>query len=423
MKIAVLGGGVVATGVVKVLTEKRDEFFNKYGFDINIKSILVKNLDKQRHEYFYKFNITDNPDDIVNDPEIDLIVEVIGGVEPAKTIITNAMNKGKHVVTANKELIAKHGKEIFEIAYKNKVSLHIEASVAGGIPIIQTIKHGLSANKINKLIGIINGTTNYILTEMTQKKRDFNEVLAEAQSLGYAETDPTADIEAFDATYKLSILASLAFDKYINYEEIHRTGITKISVRDVEYAEKLGYVIKLLAIAKQEGSNYEARVHPSMISKKHPLASINGSFNAIWLNGDCIGDFMLYGRGAGELPTASAIVSDLLNIVYEIKSRSEFLANKQKKYVKISDIKSISSKYYLRITTDDKAGIIGIIGRDLGDSNVSISSLWQERTENDNAEIVIITHLVSEKDMQNAIDILKKSDGIKEISSVIRVED
>lgn len=423
MKIAVLGGGVVATGVVKVLTEKRDEFFNKYGFDINIKSVLVKNLDKQRHEYFYKFNITDNPDDIVNDPEIDLVVEVIGGVEPAKTIITNAMNKGKHVVTANKELIAKHGKELFEIANKNKVSLHIEASVAGGIPIIQTLKHGLSANKINKLIGIINGTTNYILTEMTQKKRDFNEVLAEAQSLGYAETDPTADIEAFDATYKLSILASLAFDKYINYEEIHRTGITKISVRDVEYAEKLGYVIKLLAIAKQDGDNYEARVHPSMISKKHPLASINGSFNAIWLNGDCIGDFMLYGRGAGELPTASAVVSDLLNIVYEIKARSEFLANKQKEYVKISDIKSINSKYYLRITTDDKAGIIGIIGRDLGDSNVSISSLWQEKTENDNAEIVIITHLVSEKDMQNAIEILKKSEGIKEISSIIRVED
>lgn len=423
MKIAVLGGGVVATGVVKVLTEKREEFFNKYGFDINIKSILVKNLDKQRHEYFYKFNITGNPDDIVNDPEIDLVVEVIGGVEPAKTIITNAMNKGKHVVTANKELIAKHGKELFEIANKNKVSLHIEASVAGGIPIIQTLKHGLSANKINKLIGIINGTTNYILTEMTQKKRDFNEVLSEAQSLGYAETDPTADIEAFDATYKLSILASLAFDKYINYEEIHRTGITKISVRDVEYAEKLGYVIKLLAIAKQDGDNYEARVHPSMISKKHPLASINGSFNAIWLNGDYIGDFMLYGRGAGELPTASAIVSDLLNIVYEIKARSEFLANKQKEYVKISDIKSINSKYYLRITTDDKAGIIGIIGRDLGDSNVSISSLWQEKTENDNAEIVIITHLVSEKDMQNAIEILKKSEGIKEISSVIRVED
>lgn len=423
MKIAVLGGGVVATGVVKVLTEKREEFLSKYGFDINIKSVLVKNLDKQRHEYFYKFNITDNPDDIINDPEIDLVVEVIGGVEPAKTIITNAMNKGKHVVTANKELIAKHGKELFEIANKNKVSLHIEASVAGGIPIIQTLKHGLSANKINKLIGIINGTTNYILTEMTQKKRDFNEVLAEAQSLGYAETDPTADIEAFDATYKLSILASLAFDKYINYEEIHRTGITKISVRDVEYAEKLGYVIKLLAIAKQDGDNYEARVHPSMISKKHPLASINGSFNAIWLNGDCIGDFMLYGRGAGELPTASAIVSDLLNIVYEIKARSEFLANKQKEYVKISDIKSISSKYYLRITTDDKAGIIGIIGRDLGDSNVSISSLWQEKTENDNAEIVIITHLVSEKDMQNAIEILKKSEGIKEISSVIRVED
>lgn len=421
MKIGIIGGGTVATGVVKVLTEKKAHFYSKYGFELEIKKISVKNLEKQRHEYFEKIEVNNNPESLVNDPEIDIIVELIGGTEPAKDLILSALKNKKHVVTANKELIAKHGKELFDVAKENNVFLNIEASVAGGIPIIQTLKHGLNANKINKMIGIINGTTNYILTEMTQKKRDFFEVLQEAQKLGYAETDPTADIEGYDVMYKLSILSFLAFDKHLDYNEIYREGISNITVKDIDFAEKMGYVIKLLAIAKQDDNNYEVRVHPAMIPKKHPLASVNGSFNAIWLNGDCTGDFMLYGRGAGELPTASAVVSDIISIVTEMKNNSSIFDNKET--IKISNIENIVSKYYLRIETDDKTGIIGIIGKDLGDSEISIGTLWQEKTENNNAEIVIITHPVSEKNMQKALALLKNSAGIKKISSIIRVED
>ncbi|MFN8674136.1 MAG: homoserine dehydrogenase [Candidatus Sericytochromatia bacterium] len=421
MKLGIIGGGTVATGVVKIITDKKQCFFEKYGFNLEIKSIAVKNIEKERHSYFKDYEVTTNIDKIVSDEDIHIIVELIGGTTTAKELITKALNNKKHVVTANKELIAKHGKELFELANKNNVSLHIEASVAGGIPIIQTLNHGLNANKINKMIGIINGTTNYILTEMTQKKRDFAEVLAEAQKLGYAESDPTDDIEAFDALYKLTILSSLAFDKNIDYKEVFREGITNITVKDIEYAEKLGYIIKLLAIAKQNDDYYEARVHPAMLSKKHPLASVNGAFNAIWLNGDAIGDFMLYGRGAGELPTASAVLADILSIGMEAKNNSVLV--REKNTINISSIDNTTSKYYLRIETTDKTGIIGIIGKDLGDSEVSIMSLWQEKTENGNAEIVLITHPVLEKNMKKAIGLLKESSGIKEISSVIRVED
>lgn len=421
MKLGIIGGGTVATGVVKIITDKKQCFFEKYGFNLEIKSIAVKNIEKERHSYFKDYEVTTNIDKIVSDEDIHIIVELIGGTTTAKELITKALNNKKHVVTANKELIAKHGKELFELANKNNVSLHIEASVAGGIPIIQTLNHGLNANKINKMIGIINGTTNYILTEMTQKKRDFAEVLAEAQKLGYAESDPTDDIEAFDALYKLTILSSLAFDKNIDYKEVFREGITNITVKDIEYAEKLGYIIKLLAIAKQNDDSYEARVHPAMLSKKHPLASVNGAFNAIWLNGDAIGDFMLYGRGAGELPTASAVLADILSIGMEAKNNSVLV--REKNTINISSIDNTTSKYYLRIETTDKTGIIGIIGKDLGDSEVSIMSLWQEKTENGNAEIVLITHPVLEKNMKKAIGLLKESSGIKEISSVIRVED
>ncbi|RYX99704.1 homoserine dehydrogenase, partial [bacterium] len=331
----------------------------------------------------------------------NIVVELMGGEEPAKSYIMKAIENGKHIVTANKELIAKHGNEILDFAHKNNVLVYIEGSVAGGIPIIQTLKRDLIANKIETLMGIINGTTNYILTEMTQKKRDFADVLKEAQQLGYAESDPTSDIEGFDAAYKLSILSSLIFGHKVKVDEIYRQGISNVSVRDIEYADKLGYTIKLLAIAKQDkNGNFEARVHPTMLNSEHPLASVNGAFNAIWLNGDCVGDFMLYGRGAGQLPTASAVVADILNMALEMKLRSVLSWSYDKEYITISPIENISSKYYIRLHTQDKAGVIGIIGRDLGDSDVSINSLLQANTEGGNAEIVLITHPVKEENMQ-----------------------
>ncbi len=424
LNIGILGAGTVGSGVVKVLSEKKEEFEAKVGSPLKIKKIAVKDLTKERPAYFNGIEITDDPEEIVKDPEIDIVVELIGGEEPARTLLVEAINRGKHIVTANKEVIAKHGNEIFDLANEKKISVYIEGSVAGGIPIIQTLKRDLIANKVNNLMGIINGTTNFILTEMTQKKRDFYDVLKEAKALGYAEADPTSDIEGYDPVYKLSILASLVFGHKINLEEIYREGITKITVRDIENAHRLGYIIKLLAIAKQhDDGSYEARVHPTMLPSSHPLASVNGSFNAIWLNGDSVGDFMLYGRGAGQLPTASAVVADILNVAIEMKLRTPLTISQQKEYIKISSMDKVTSQYYLRISTADRPGVMGIIGRDLGISNVSISSLWQANTDGRTAEIVLITHPVLEENMNKAISLLKDSEGIKEINSLIRVEE
>ena len=423
LKIGILGAGTVGSGVVKVISEKQKEFENKVGNALEIKSVAVKDKSKARPEYFKNIQITENPYDIVNDPEIDIVVELIGGSNPAKDLILKAIENGKHVVTANKEVLAKYGEEIYKTANQKNVSVYIEGSVAGGIPIIQTLKRDLIANKINNLMGIINGTTNYILSEMTLKKRDFADVLAEAQKLGFAEADPTSDTEAYDALYKLSILSSLIFGGLVNLDQIYREGISKISLRDIEHAHKLGYTIKLLAIAKHHADNtFEVRVHPTMLNEKHPLASVNGSFNAIWLNGDSIGDFMLYGRGAGQLPTASAVVADILNLALEINLNNNLNNSIFEKAIQIAPMENIISQYYIRLETTDKPGVMGIIGKELGESNVSISSLWQANTDGNNAEIVLITHPVKEKNMMSALELLKKSEAIKEISSLIRVE-
>lgn len=423
LNIGIIGAGTVGEGVINVLNQKKKEFSLKVGTEINVKSIAVRDISKKRNILSNDIKLIDKPEEIINDPDIDIVVELMGGEYPAKDYVMKALENGKHIVTANKELIAKHGNEILDYAHKKDLLVYIEGSVAGGIPIIQTLKRDLIANKIETLIGIINGTTNYILSEMTQKKRDFDIVLKEAQDLGYAESDPTSDIEAYDATYKLSILASLIFGHKVKVEEIYREGITKISVKDIEFADKLGYTIKLLAIAKHHPSGkFEARVHPTMLNSKHPLASVNGAFNAIWLNGDCVGDFMLYGRGAGQLPTASAVVADILNMALEMKLRNVISWSYDKEYITISSIEEIYSKYYIRLCTEDRAGVIGIIGRDLGNSDVSINSLWQDNSEGENAEIVLITHPVKEENMKKALEILKKSEGIKEITSVIRVE-
>jgi homoserine dehydrogenase len=424
LKLGLLGAGTVGSGVVKVLSEKKQEFEGKIGSDLEIKAIAVKDKSKLRDQSFKGITITEDPRELVNDPEIDIIVELIGGAEPAKTLIIEAIKNGKHIVTANKEVIAKYGNEIFELAHEKKVLVYIEGSVAGGIPIIQTLKRDLIANKVKSLMGIINGTTNFILTEMTQKKRSFSEVLKEAQQLGFAEADPTSDIEGFDPVYKLSIIASLIFGHKINLDEIYREGITKIAIQDIEYASKLGYIIKLLAIAKQhDDGTYEARVHPTMLPADHPLASVNGSFNAIWLNGDCVGDFMLYGRGAGQLPTASAVVADILNLAMEMKLRNLLTISQDQDFLKISSMDKVMSQYYIRLLTTDRPGVMGIIGRDLGISGVSISSIWQSSTDGSTAEIVLITHPVHEEKMNKAINLLKNSEGIKEIGSLIRVED
>jgi len=424
INIGLLGAGTVGSGVLKIFSEKKESFEKKLNTKINIKKILVKDENKERPSYFDNSILTTDPYEIINDKDIDIIVELIGGIEPAKTLILEAIKQGKHIITANKEVIAKYGEEIFNLASEKKVLVNIEGTVCGGIPIIQTIKRDLIANDISKLVGIVNGTTNYILTEMTYKKKSFEDTLKVAQELGYAEADPTSDIEAYDAVYKLSILAFLIFGQKIDVENIYREGITKIEAEDIAYADKLGYIIKLLAIISQnDDKSYDLRIHPTMIEKEHPLASVNGVFNAVWLYGDSLGEFMLYGKGAGQLPTASAVVADILNVITDIKSESKILAAPEyREPAKLSHIDNSISQYYIRIQTADTFGVMGNIGAILGECEVSIESIWQLKTDGEIAEIIIITHPAITKNINKAVSLFENSLFIKKVCNLVRVK-
>jgi len=424
INIGIFGAGTVGKGVIKTLIDKSEIFYKRTGINIKIKTICVKDINKKRDFPLENIFITNNHNDILEDNEISIIVELIGGIEPCKNIIFEAIKRKKHIVTANKELISKFWTDIYSLAEKNNVLVFIEGSVAGGIPIIQTLKRDLISNNITELVGIINGTTNYILSEMTSKNKDFYDVLKEAQELGFAETNPENDIEGHDAKYKLAILSSLISEKFILPEKIYTEGISKITKRDIEFAKKLGYVIKLLGILKSyENKNIEVRVHPCMINKNHPLSSVNSSFNAIWLKGDLVGDFMLYGRGAGELPTSSSVVSDILNLCMEIKQGNYIHTNIKEHHNNIIEIEDIVSKYYIRLIVEDKRGVIALIGDIFNKSDISINSLFQEDVYNNKAEIIIITHKVKEKNVNNALSLIKNSKEIIGIENIIRLED
>lgn len=423
INIGIFGAGTVGKGVIKTLIEKSELFYKRTGINIKIKTVCVKDINKKRDFSSENILITNNPNDILEDDEINVIVELIGGVQPCKDIIFDAIKKKKHIVTANKELISKFWIDIYSLAEENNVLVFIEGSVAGGIPIIQTLKRDLVSNNIQELVGIINGTTNFILSEMTSKNKDFDDVLKEAQRLGFAEADPENDIEGHDAKYKLAILSSLISEKFILPEKIYTEGISKISKKDIEFATKFGYVIKLLGILKTHEDNIELRVHPCMINQTHPLASVNSSFNAIWLKGDLVGDFMLYGRGAGELPTSSSVVSDILNLCMEIKQGNYVHTNIKEHHDKIIEIENITSKYYIRLIVEDKRGVIALIGNIFNEADISINSLFQEDVYDNKAEIIIITHKVKEKNINNAISSIKESKEIIEVKNIIRLED
>lgn len=425
IKIGLLGCGTVGAGVVKLLNKNSELYQKRAGKHLEVKKILVKNLSKSRSEEIDTSLFTDDPEDILGDSEIDIIVEVMGGTGLSRELILQALKNQKHVVTANKALVAMHGEELFELAKTNKVRLYYEAAVAGGIPIIQAIKRSLVANKITSLYGIINGTTNYILSAMTNEKKDFKEVLEEAQKLGFAEADPTDDVEAFDAAYKLAILASLCFDYRVNIDEVHRVGITSITSKDIEYARQFGYTIKLLAIAKQSENSFEARVHPTMIPIEHPLAGVNGAFNATLLKGDAVGDIMIYGQGAGEFPTASSVVADILNIISEIEQvPNHLMACQHIETASLNSIDSVVTRYFLRILTHDKPGVMGQIGRIFGLCGLSIHTMIQQKDfEGDDAEIVFITHPVQESNLRQAVTQVSQLETTSEICSIIRVED
>lgn len=423
--IGLLGCGTVGAGVLKLLQEHNLLFAHRTGIEIEVRKVLVRNLDQNRADWVQPELLTTQAEDILHDPDIQLIVEVMGGVNPAKSYLLEALQTGKHVVTANKALLAQHGAELFDAANESGVALHFEAAVAGGIPIISSLKRGLVSNRLRSIYGIINGTTNYILSAMTEEGRSFDEVLKEAQEKGYAEADPTDDVEGFDAAYKLSILASLVFNKRMDVRQIHRVGIQRISAQDIAYARQFGYIIKLLAIAKHTENGYEARVNPTMIPSGHPLASVNGVFNALLVQGDAVGDLMFYGRGAGQMPTASAVVSDILNIAVELDAPPNLLMGCQHsaETAQLSSPDHVINRYYLRIQTQDKSGVLGHIGHLLGKEDISIYTLIQTKHKPGEAEIVLITHPVSELKLRQAVAQLRQLETTREIDSIIRVED
>ena len=420
IKAALLGLGTVGGGVYKLVQRQKEEMVKKSGANLEITRILVHNMNKQREGVDASL-LTDNWKEIVEDPEISIVIEVMGGIEPAKTMILEALCAGKNVVTANKDLVAVHGRELLDAAQENQVDFLFEAAVAGGIPIIRPLKQCLAANEIDEVIGIVNGTTNYILTKMFEDGMDFSEALAKATELGYAEADPTADVEGLDAGRKVAILASIAFHSRVVFDDVYTEGITKISAKDVAYAKEFGSVIKLLGVAHNREDGIEVAVYPMMLPKNHPLASVRDSFNAVFVHGDALDDAMFYGRGAGELPTASAVMGDVIDIIRDIQfsciGRISCTCYKNTP-VKSSD--DVKNKFFVRMQITNKPGVLARIASMFGEHKVSISKVIQKVITDGVAELVIVTEAVKEYHMQDALMHLREMDTTQEISSVIR---
>ncbi|MDU2264873.1 homoserine dehydrogenase [Clostridium celatum] len=428
VKIALLGLGNVGRGVYNILIKNKEEIMKRSGYEIEVSKILVRSLDKYRGVEVSNDILTTNFDDIINDDSIKIVVEVMGGIEPAKEYILRAIEKNKHIVTANKMLLATEGKEVFEKADEKKVMFQYEASVAGGIPIINSINENLTANKINELYGIVNGTTNYILSKMELEGLEFDDVLEEAKEKGYAEADPTSDIEGYDAQYKLAILSALSFGTKISVDDVYREGITKIKPIDMKYASDFNMSIKLLAIAKENNGELELRVHPTMIPETHPLANVYDSFNAIFINGNAVGYLMFYGKGAGDMPTGSAVVSDIISILRKnIDTKNENPVVKDNLWNKnVKSIDDVESRYYIRLTVQDKPGVLGQITTIFGSNRVSLKSVIQKgRKHDDTLEVtlVLITHKTKEALINDSIDKLHDLRSIKSVENIIRIED
>ena len=419
IKIGIIGLGTVGSGVVKTLKN----FDNK----VQIQKIAVRNINKKRNINGLNENIlTDNPYEIVNDKNIDIVVEVMGGINPAFDLLKQAINNGKHIVTANKELLAKHGEELFSIAKEKNIVILYEAAIAGGIPIIMPIKTILQGNKITKIDAILNGTTNYILTKMDEDGASYEKVLKEAQELGYAEADPTGDVEGFDAAYKIVTLATISFNKRIKINGIYREGITKISDRDIKFANELGYKIKLIASAKlNDKEQADVRVHPMLVPKEHVLAKINNVTNAVMLSGTPVGEIMFTGPGAGEMPTASSVVGDILALCSEIKKTDYPLPMMRCNHTSEAErieIGETENRFYISLNTIDTPGSIGVIGTICGNHNINLSDILQKGSNPDGtAEVVVITAICKEKDIKAALKDMKKSQAISKINNLIRV--
>ncbi len=420
IKVALLGLGTVGGGVYKLIQRQGKEMEQKAGASLEVAKIMVHNLAKKR-EGVDPALLTDSWEEILKDPEIAIVIEVMGGIEPARTMILEALSAGKHVVTANKDLIAEHGHELLDAAKTHGVDFLFEAAVAGGIPIIRPLKQCLVANEIDEVMGIVNGTTNYILTKMYEEGMDFEEALAQATELGYAEADPTADVEGLDAGRKLAIMSSIAFHSRVTFSDVYTEGITKISARDIAYAKEFDEVIKLVAVAHNTEEGIEVGVYPMMLPKDHPLATVRDSFNAVFAHGDAVDDVMFYGRGAGEFPTASAIMGDVIDVIRDIcYSCAGRIGCGCYRETPVKEFKNVKNKFVFRIRVENRPGVLASIASVFGVHMVSITRMIQNTMQDQTAELVMVTEAVAESQMEDALEHLQNMSAIREISSVIR---
>lgn len=424
IKVGLLGLGTVGTGVVRILEGNQEDLSSQVGSPIVIEKIAVKNIEKARNINVDSDKLTEDPWEVIRHPDIDVIVEVMGGVDQTKEYILEALERGKHIVTANKDLMALYGSEILAKAEEKRCDVYYEASVAGGIPIIRTLIEGFSSDRITKIMGIVNGTTNYVLTKMSQEGASYEEVLKEAQELGYAEADPTSDVEGLDAARKMAILATLGFHTNVELRDVSVCGISSVTKEDIGYARSLGYEMKLLGIAERQDDQITISVQPTMVNKQHPIASVNGVFNAVYVHGEAVGETMFYGAGAGELPTATSIVADLVSVIRNLKlGVSGLKAIAPYKEKRLINDEEIQYKYFILLHVDDKAGVLAQITQIFAEYDVSLASVVQQPNEfNPDAEIIIVTHEASKASMDKVQKHFESLDVIRKVKSVYRVE-
>ncbi len=430
MNVGLIGFGTVGTGVVRVLKENAEGIAAKLGCELVLKRVADRDLARDRGVKLADGVLTADARDIINDPDISIVIELVGGTGVAKDFILEAFERGKHVVTANKALLSTHGREIFGKAAEKGVDIGFEASVGGGIPVIKALREGLAANKVESIYGIINGTANYILSKMTNEGGRFEDVLRRAQEKGYAEADPTYDVEGVDTAHKLAILINLAYGTHIRLEDIYTEGITGISQLDIKFAREFGYRIKLLAITKSVDGKVEARVHPTMIPAHHPLAAIDGAYNGIFLKGNAVGSVLLYGMGAGMMPTASAVVADVMDIARNIRTGAVrrvpplSCPEEETRPLAILETESVEMPYYIRFLVVDRPGVLSRISGVLGSHNISISSVIQrDRKVGGAVPLVVLTHNALERELRAAVAEISKMDIIHEKIAYIRIEE
>lgn len=425
IRIGLLGLGTVGSGVVKIIQDHQDKLMHQVGCPVTIKKVLVKDIDKKREADLPKEVLTTEVYDVIDDPEVDVIIEVIGGVEQTKQYLLDALSAKKHVVTANKDLIAVYGSELLAAAKENGCDLYYEASVAGGIPILRTLEEGLSSDRITKMMGIVNGTTNFILTKMIKEKSPYEEVLKEAQDLGFAEADPTADVEGLDAARKMAILARLGFSMNVDLDDVKVKGISRITDEDISFSKRLGYTMKLIGIAQRDDNKIEVSVQPTLLPDHHPLGAVHNEYNAVYVYGEAVGETMFYGPGAGSMPTATSVVSDLVAVMKNMRlgvNGNSFVAPQFERNLKQPS--DIYAQQFLRIHVKDQVGSFSKITSAFSERGVSFEKILQLpiKGHDDLAEIVIVTHHTSEEDFSDILQNLNDLEVVQEVKSTYRVE-